>query len=365
MAVFKITESSVSLVKNESESKYSGSFASLILECQENDMRIFNAILESDYEEAVRITEGVVLEGEKAQKAWKTVKDVAAIIAEGIKKFGKKLKQLFDAAVAKIKEIHTKKIAKFAEDFEKEFDASKYDENKILSKDIENIPIIYTSDLKSEIVSDIDINSLIKSNKSDIANISNRVANPDYAKELVSNAFNSSKSTAVAEMKDHYKNEKFITPSMFSKFISDRAKNRYKYDKSYEDYSKGYYANARIADTVKKLCERLKSSNTVVKDINEVRKNSFKQLNDLMKNAKESEKSIDDVRACLEYSSAYQTVIATIANVNIKIVMIALKNNIKALNAIKSACSKGDKKEDKSKGEEAAAATNEAFSMLL
>ena len=364
MAVFKITESSVSIVKND-EDRWNGSFASLILECQENDMRIFNAILESDYEEAVRITEGVVLEGEKAQKAWKTVKDVAAIIAEGIKKFGKKLKQLFDAAVAKIKEIHTKKIAKFAEDFEKEFDASKYDENKILSKDIENIPIIFTSDLKSGIVSDIDINSLIKSNKSDIANISNRVANPDYTKELISNAFKSSKTKVVKHMTELYKDEKFITPSMFSRYISDFAKIRHKAYKLYEDDTKVYYSNIKIADTVKKLCERLKSSNTVVKDINEVRKSSFKQLNDLMKNAKESEKSIDDVRACLEYSSAYQTVIATIANVNIKIVMIALKNNIKALNAIKSACSKGDKKEDKSKGEEAAAATNEAFSMLL
>ena len=329
-------------------------------------MRIFNAILESDYEEAVRITEGVVLEGEKAQKAWKTVKDVAAIIAEGIKKFGKKLKQLFDAAVAKIKEIHTKKIAKFAEDFEKEFDASKYDENKIFSKGIENIPVIFSSgDLKSEIVSDIDINSLIQSNKSDIANISNRVANPDYTKELVSNAFKSSKSVTVTLMKDHYKNEKFITPSMFSKFISDRAKNRYKYDKSQEDIIKGYYENVRIANTVRELCDRLKSSNSIVKDINEVRKNSFKQLNDLMKNAKESEKSIDHTRACLEYSSAYQTVIATIANVNIKIVMMDLKNNIRCLNLIKSACSKDGKKEDNSKGEEAAAATNEAFSMIF
>ena len=348
--------------KNVNESSYAGSFASLILECQENDMRIFNAILESDYEEAVRINEGTLLEGEKAQRAWKTVKDVAAVIIDALKRFGQKLKQLYDAAVAKLKEVHTKKIAKFATDFEKEFDASKYDDKKILGKD--EVPLM-ADDIS--IVEDIDIATLLKSSDSDVKTISNRVANPDHTKELISNAFKSSKTNVVKYMIEEYKNEKFITPSMFSKYISKFNKNSYaSKDKTKASIKKeNMYSASNISATVSSICKKLKDSNSYITKINDARKTSFKQLDDVVKKVKESEKSIDRTRACLEYSSAYQTVIATIANVNIKIVMMDLKNNIRCLNLIKSACSKDGKKEDNSKGEEAAAATNEAFSMIF
>ena len=347
--------------KNINENNHVSSFANLILECQENNMKIFNSILESDYEEAVKINEGTLLEGERALNALKTVKNVFAIILDGLKQFGQKLKQLFDAAVSKLKEIHTKRIAKFAEKFEKDFNPANYDESKIPKK--ENISYPLAIDIGVSVVNDIDIGELMRSAKSDAIKITNRVQFPDYVKEIISNAFKSSNIEAVKEMKQEYKNEKYITPSMFSKFITKYDKDKYSPSKekaNNEDYSAKY-----ISYTVTEICKYLKDSNSYITKINQSRKDSFKMLNDVISEVKKSEKSLELTRACLELSSAYQTVISTIANTNIKVVMLNLKNNIKCLNLIKSACGKGEKKNDDYEGEDILNSTNEMFSITF
>ena len=363
MAIFKISESSVSLVKDENA--YNGSFASLILECQENDARIFNAVLESDYEEAVRITEGTLLEGERARKAWKTVKDVSAIILDALKQFGQKLKQLFDAAVSKIKEIHAKRIGRFAEKFEKDFDPSNYDEKKLPSFGSGKLPVPM-DDPDEYLINDVDIGHLMDSILTDVEKISNRKDNPDYVKEVISNAFKSSRSMIMDDVNSMYPNEKYITPSMISKAASSVMRVATDRDvRRLTAYATRAYSRENISNTVSTICGALKSANTTIASINKSRKEAFRQLDDVISNVKKSEKSLERTRACLELSSAYQTVISTIANTNIKVVMSGLKNNIKVINYIKSATKKKNDKDNNKEGEEAAAATNEMFSMLF
>ena len=363
MAIFKISESSVSLVKDENA--YNGSFASLILECQENDARIFNAVLESDYEEAVRITEGTLLEGERARKAWKTVKDVSAIILDALKQFGQKLKQLFDAAVSKIKEIHTKRIANFAEKFEKDFDPSRYDEKRLPSFSSGKLPVPL-DDPDTYLINDIDIGPLMDSVLADVQKISNRKENPDYIKEVISNAFKSSNSELMSDVYSMYPNEKFITPSMLSKTASTVARANNDRDvRKLTVYATRAYSKEKIADTVSTVCATLKNASTTIASINKSRKDCFKMLDDVISGVRKSEKSLERTRACLELSSAYQTVISTVANTNIKIIMSIVKNNIKVINYIKSATKKKNDKDNNKEGEEAAAATNEMFSMLF
>ena len=350
MAVFKITESSVSLVKND-EDRWNGSFASLILECQENDMRIFNTI-----------NEGALLEEENGQKSIKSAKDIIAIIINGIKIFGQKLKQLYDNAIIKIKELYSNKISKFAKKFKDEFNPAEYDENKILNMDPTKIPPFYTDSVEDGIVT-INIDSLMKSALSNNSKIPNN--------KLISDAFKSIEGEHRKGLNNYF-GDQLITPSMFSKYISEYVKINYK-DKSnnartFDELKDYYYKTENIGRFVDRICNSLVSCSESIKIVNHSRKESFKQIDGIIKNAKSSDQSIERARTCLEYSSAYQTVIATIANCNIKFIIAEMKNDVKLLKLIKSACSTKDgKKEDNSKGEEdnIEDATNEAFSMIF
>lgn len=352
MAVFKITESSVSLVKND-EDRWNGSFASLILECQENDIRILNTI-----------NEGTLLEEENGQKSTKSAKDIIAIIINGIKIFGQKLKQLYDNVIIKIKELYSNKISKFAKKFKEEFNPAEYDENKILNMDSTKIPAFYTADDLKDTILSIDIDSLMKKALSNDSKISNE--------ELISDAFRSAKGRYGVWIKEDFSQGE-ITPSMVSKYVSDTIKYNYKRkDTNVRNFDiiKDRYRTELIGQFVDMVCDRLIYANEIIKIVNDSRKKSFKQIDDIIKNTKSSDRSIERARTCLEYSSAYQTVITTIANCNIKILMANIKNDVKSLKLLKSACRKVKKSDENyddyiPEEDNIEDATNEAFSMIF
>ena len=347
MAVFRITESSVSLVKND-EDRWNGSFASLILECQENDMRIFNTI-----------NEDALLEEGDEQKSPKSAKDIIAIIINGIKIFGQKLKQLYDNVVIKIKELYSNKISKFAKKFKDEFNPAEYSETKILNMDAAKIPAFYTDDVIKDLIFTIDIDPLMKKALSGGSKISNET--------LIDEAFRSTKGTFGKWIREYFLQDQRITSSMVSKYISDCIKFSKKSKEQNVrvfDLLQNYYRTENIKNFVDKICDRLVSDNEFIKIVNNSRKESFKQIDDIIKNAKSSDQSIERARTCLECSSAYQTVITTIANCNIKFIMAEIKNGVKLLKLIKSACKKV-KKSENSDAADAMNATNEAFSMIF
>lgn len=345
MAVFRITESSVSLVKND-EDRWNGSFASLILECQENDMRIFNAI-----------NEDTLLE-ENKQKSPKSAKDIIAIIINGIKIFGQKLKQLYDNAIIKIKELYSNKISKFAKKFKDEFNPAEYNENKILNMDPAKIPVFDNADTVKSYILTIDIDPLMKKALSGGSKISNEI--------LIDEAFRSTKGNLGKEARLRFLKGQLIAPFMLSELISSFIKQRKTPGMNTASFSlsRDSYKTENIKNHVDQICDRLTSDNESIKIVNNSRKESFKQIDDIIKNAKSSDQSIERARTCLEYSSAYQTVITTIANCNIKFIMAEIKNGVKLLKLIKSACKKV-KKSENSDAADAMNATNEAFSMIF
>ena len=338
------------IYSNIKESGYNGSFATLILECEENNMRIFNAILEAP--------DDIVIGG-KGKGALHNIGDIISILGEAINKAIVKIRELISKAKIKINEIMTGPVAAFARDFKKNIDT--YDFRGVGALE----PIVlnyYTGNFQLKPFLNLDINEFLQASK-EFLKFKNYSYTYDSEKLYYAAYKNALKNSAKeckwisddAESLLRDKKGDLFSAKNFNILIEALLSiDKRDMGESIKKFIHSTYTNPlAIENYASDICDTLINSKYAVKSIGDIENKSIQVLNSVKSKLKDSldnqSNNKQDKSLVLKYMNDCETIVISIANANLKVMMTEIKRMIKTLWSMKKIVSKGAKNNSKDK----------------
>lgn len=341
------------IYNNIKESGYNGSFATLILECEENNMRIFNTILEADD----------IIIGGKGKGALHNIGDIISILGEAINKAIVKIRELISKAKIKINELMTGPVAAFAKDFKKNID--KYDFRGVGALE----PIVlnyYTGNFQLKPFLNLDINEFLQTSKEFLKakNYSHTYNSGKLYYTAYENALKNSPKECEwirylvdVMLKDKKENlSSNLSSAKNFNFLIEVCLSVAKRDmeESMRKFLHSTYTNPlAIENYASDICDTLINSKYAVKSIGDIENKSIQALNSVKSKLKDSlvdqSNNKQDKSLVLKYMNDCETIVISIANANLKVMMTEIKRMIKTLWSMKKIVSKGAKDNSKDK----------------
>ena len=338
------------IYSNIKESGYNGSFATLILECEENNMRIFNAILEAPDDITI---------GGKGKGALHNIGDIISILGEAINKAIVKIRELISKAKIKINELLTGPVAAFAKDFKKNIDT--YDFGNI--GDLEPIVLnYYTGNFQLKPFLNLDINEFLQISKEYLKTkgysytydseklhykaYKNALKNSPKECEWISSLVDTSLKDKKGDLFSA-KNFNILIEAALSVAKRDTEEFIRKF------IHRTYTNPLAIENYASDICDTLINSKYAVKSIGDIENKSIQALNSVKSELKDSlvdqSNNKQDKSLLLKYINDCEAIIISIANANLKVMMTEIKRMIKTLWSMKKIVSKGAKNNSKDK----------------
>ena len=338
------------IYNNIKESGYNGSFATLILECEENNMRIFNAILEAP--------DDIVIGG-KGKGALHNIGDIISILGEAINKAIVKIRELISKAKIKINGLMTGPVAAFAKDFKKNID--KYDFRGVGALE----PIVlnyYTGNFQLKPFLNLDINEFLQASK-EFLKFKNYSYTYDSEKLYYAAYKNALKNSAKeckwisddAESLLRDKKGDLFSAKNFNTLIEALLSiDKRDMEESMRKFLHKTYTNPlAIENYASDICDTLINSKYAVKSIGDIENKSIQALDSVKSKLKDSlvdqSNNKQDKSLVLKYMNDCETIVISIANANLKVMMTEIKRMIKTLWSMKKIVSKGAKNNSKDK----------------